>query len=131
MHEGDLPWLYEVCQKRYSDKYDPAATEGWYRNIVLKTPLLFLPIRTDHAFTIAMLSCLPWTPSEFEVNIIMLCAEDGHMWDTLRLLRSSIEWARLRKASYWKICSETDYELGPLARRLGATELTSRYVMRL
>ena len=129
--EADIPWLHRVCAKRYPrDKFDPEGTEGWFRNIVLKSPLLFLPIRTDNAFLIAMLCCVPWTPADFETNVIMVCADDGAMWEALRLLRVSVEWARRRKCSAWRLTSEND-DLTALARRIGATETSPRFNLRL
>lgn len=131
MTEADIPWLHTVCAKRYPrDKFDPIGTEGWFRNIVLKSPLLFCPIRTDNAFLIAMLCCVPWKPADFEANVIMVCADDGGMWEALRLLRVSVEWAKLRKCSSWRLTSENE-DLTMLARRLGATETSPRFNLRL
>jgi hypothetical protein len=131
MTEDDLPWLKQLCLRKYSDRYEPEATENWYKQLVLKNPLLFLAIRTDKAFLIALISCLPWTPSEFEANIIFLCAEDNAAWHTLKLLRYSIDWARRRKLTYWRIAGETEFDLGPLALRVGAKESQPRYSLRL
>lgn len=131
MHDGDLPWLAYLCLKRYSHRYDQEGTEGWFRNIVLKSPLLFYPSRTDHAFTITMLSCVPWLPTEWAADVVFTCADDGAMWEVLSLLRKSIEWSRKRRASVWRIMSDTDYDIAPLARRVGAGEIMPRYVLRL
>ena len=51
--EGDVPWLVDLCKRRYSNRYDSMASEAWFRNIVLKGPMIFLPVRTDNAFLIA------------------------------------------------------------------------------
>lgn len=102
-------------------------TEGWFRNVVLKTPMMFYPIRLANSFLIAMLSCVPWLPSDFDCHIICVCADDGHMWETAKLLRSSIEWARKRKCKSWNLTSDTDYDLAPMAKRVGADEQTPRY----
>ena len=129
--EADIPWMREVGARRYpQDKFDHDGTEGWVRNIVLKQPFLFLPIRTDNAFLIAMLSTSPWTPAEFETNIVMVCADHGFMWEALRLLRVSIEWGKRRKCSSWRLTSEND-DLTMLARRVGATEISPRFMLRL
>lgn len=131
MSEADLPWLRMVFAKRYPpDKFDIEGTEGWFVNIVLKSPLLFLPIRTDNALLIAMLCCVPWTPAEFECNVIAICADDGGMWEALRLLRVSVEWAKRRKCSTWRLTSE-NADITMLARRMGATETSPRFNLRL
>lgn len=118
-------------RKRYTTRYDPLATEGWFRNTVLKGPMLFLPVRTDNAFTIAMLSTNPWIPWEFECHNLLTCADEGCIWEVLALLRATIEWARKRKVTWWKIASDTEFDLAPIARRLGATEQITRLALRL
>lgn len=123
--------MHVVAAKRYpSDKFDRFGTEGWIRNTVLKSPLLFFPVRTDNAFLVAMLTTTPWTPAEFETNILIVCADHGGMWEALSLLRASINWARLRKCSSWRLTSDND-DLTMLARRLGATELSPRFTLEL
>lgn len=131
MHEGDLPWLAYLCLKKYSHRYDQEGTEGWFRNIVLKAPLLFYPARTDNAFTVTMLSCLPWLPAEWSADVVFTCADDGAMWEVMSLVRQSIEWSRKRRASFWRISSDTDYDIAPLAHRVGANAIGPRYILRL
>jgi hypothetical protein len=129
--EADILWMRDVAAKRYpSDKFDHFATEGWVRNTVLKQPLLFFPVRTANAFLIAMLSTVPWTPAEFQVNVLMVCADHGGMWEAVNLLRASVEWARMRKCTSWCLTSEND-DLTMLARRIGAVELSPRFSLRL
>lgn len=129
--EDDIPWLFNLCRKKYSHRYDPVRTEGWFRNNVLKQPLLFLPQRTPNAFCISMLSVSPWLPAEYECHISFLCADDGAMWETMKLMRASLVWAKQAKCTSWKIASDTDADLAPLARRLGATEIAPRFILRL
>lgn len=129
--DADLPWLNVLCRKRYHVRYDAQATEAWFINIVLKNPLLFYPARTDNAFSISMLSVAPWLPDEFECHNMFTCADDGAMWEVMALLRASIAWGRRRRATWWRICSETDVDLAPLARRLGADVRSARLSMRL
>jgi hypothetical protein len=52
------------------------------------------------------------------------------MWEAVMLLRASIEWAKRRKCSLWRISSETDFDLEPIARKLGAVEPSTRWVLR-
>jgi hypothetical protein len=131
--EADIPWLSQLFHKRYSayPSYDPIAAEGWFRNRVLKEPMLFLPQRTDNAFCISMLSVTPWLPVDYETNIVVICAEDYATWESMKLLRASIAWAKLRRCKNWRISSDTDNDIAIFARRLGATELSPRFVMSL
>ena len=123
--------MQELGDRRYPGRYDRLGTEMWVRNIVLKGPMMFLPIRSDHAFLIAMLSTTPWMPATPECNITLVCAEEGKMSEAVMLLRASIEWAKRRLCSLWRLSSETDFDIGPIAHKLGATEANVRYVKRL
>lgn len=131
MGEPDIPWLCNLFRKKYPTTYDAFATEGWFRNHVLKQAMLFVPVRTDNAFCITMLSTAPWIPAELEANVVAICADDNAIWEALHLLRHSIEWARFRKCGVWRMTSDTDTDLAMFARRLGATELSPRFSMRL
>jgi hypothetical protein len=102
----------------------------WYRNIVLKQTTAYLPIRTQNAFCISMITLMPWLPAESEVNVIMVCAEEGAMHEAIKLLRKSVEWGRERNCTCWRISSETDYDLAMIAKRLGAKEIWPRFALR-
>lgn len=128
--ENDLPWLTYLCKRRYSNRYDSSATENWFRNIVLKSPLTFHYTRTDNAFQISMLSLMPWLPAEPECSVIFACAEEGYGWDVIRLMRDSIEWARRRRCTVWRLSSDTEVDFVALAKRLGCDEISPRYIMR-
>ena len=130
LDENDLPWLRVLFEKRYGADYDPETAEAWFKNCVLKSPMLFQPIRSDNAFCITIINVMPWRPNTFEAQVVVACAEDGFMWELLGLLRMSIEWSKRRKCENWRITSETEYDLGPLALRLGAKEQHKRYIMR-
>jgi hypothetical protein len=130
MIEEDLDWLTYLCKKKYSHRYDPETTQNWFRNIVLKSPLMFYAQRTQDAFVITMLSIVPWLPNDIDANVIFICADDGAMWQSLKLLRSSIEWARKRRATLWRISTDTENNLEMLARRLGATAIEPRFILR-
>jgi hypothetical protein len=103
----------------------------WMRNIVLKQPMVFYPIRTDHAFMVTLVSLLPWLPGEPEASVVMLCAEDDRIWDGVKLARASFDWALRRNCARWGFTSDTTFDLGPLARRLGIAERYPRYVVPL
>ena len=91
--EQDVLWVVWLGRKRYPKNYDPWGAEGWLRNAVLRQPLMFLPMRTQNAFCVSMVSVKPWTPSENECHVAALCADDGAMTEAIKLLRWSVEWA--------------------------------------
>lgn len=131
LSENDLPFLTFLFKKKYPSHFDPIGAEGWFRNIVLKSPLMFYPVRLANSFLIAMISCVPWLPADFDCHIVAVCADDGAMWETLKLLRSSIDWARKRQCKRWMLASDTVYDLGPMARRLDVKELSPRFTLEL
>ena len=104
--------------------------QAWLLNQVLRNPQVFLAIRNDDAFLIANTLRLPWT-DEPTCEVLFICAEEGAIWQALDLTRASVRWGRERRTWRWRISSETDYELGPLAKRLGARAITSRYELKL
>ena len=120
-----------LAQARYPRNYDIEAAEMWMRNIVLKQPMVFYPIRTDHAFMVTLISLMPWLPGEPEANTVMICAEDGWLWDAIRLARASFDWAVRRNCWRWGINSDTQFDLAPIADRIGGVERKARYVVAL
>ena len=129
--EDDIPWMSNLAQARYPRHYDIEAAEMWMRNIVLRQPMVFYPIRTDHAFMVTLISLLPWLPGEPEANVVILCAEDGWLWDAIRLARASFDWAIRRNCHRWGINSDTQFDLAPIADRIGGVERKARYVVAL
>jgi hypothetical protein len=123
--------MVNLAARRYPRNYDIEAAEMWMRNIVLKQPMVFYPIRTDHAFMVTLISLLPWLPGEPEASVVMLCAEDDRIWDSVKLARASFDWAIRRNCWRWGFTSDTTFDLGPLARRLGIAERLPRYVVPL
>lgn len=125
--EDDLPWLHYLFGKRYPSHYDQATTERWFRIVVVKDALNTYAARTDDAFLVALTAVLPWIPGEPEVNVVGICAEENCSWQVVKLLRSSIDWARKRNAARWRINTDTAYDVGALALRVGAREISPRF----
>lgn len=129
--ENDLQWLIFLGKKRYGVDYDYLSVEGWFRNIVLKNPMMFLATRLTNSFQIGLVSLLPWVPSKLEYHVVFICSDDGAMWEAAKLLRQSIDWARKRGCKCWRLSSDTEFDLAPVARRLGATEVSPRFTINL
>jgi hypothetical protein len=128
--DNDISWIYNLSVKKYP-KFDAVTTEGWFRNIVLKQPLLFLAQRTHNAYCVSMLSVTPWMPADFECNVVFICADDNCEWEAVKLMRASIAWARNRKCRLWRVSSDTETDLAVFAKRLGAQEISPRFTIRL
>lgn len=115
---NDLPWILSLAHRRYTRKPDPGTTLAWLAR-VFEAPD-GLAIRTEQAFLAAVLHIPPWWPDDRECHIQALVAAPGYHWDAVRLLRASIEWARVKDCVRWYLSSETDYDFAALARRVGA-----------
>lgn len=127
--EADIPWLHQLSHKRYP-QFDHQTTEGWFRHHILKNPMLALPIRSDNAFTISLLVVWPWT-GEIECNNVFVCADHGAMWEAIKLMRATARWAKGRGATWFRMGSDTDFDFGAIARRIGANDHRTRYSVRL
>lgn len=131
MRTEDSPWMVELGRRRYPENYDAVGADAWFCETVMKSSLLFHAARTDNAFCISMISVNPWTPTEFECHVVALCAEPHCGLECLPLLRNSVAFGKARKCKRWNIVSETQFDLGPLAMRVGARLKTPRYTLDL
>lgn len=123
--------MADLAKRRYPANFDIEAAELWLRNIVMRQPMVFYPIRTDHAFMVTFISLMPWRPSEPEANVALLCSEEGWIWDSIKLARASLDWAYRRNCCKWGFNSDTEFDIGPIAKRMGIIELRPRYVVNL
>jgi hypothetical protein len=121
---NDLPWGLSLAWERYAP-FDPGAASQFYIN-VLKSQATF-KVRTDHAFLIAMITTIPWKPTEKECNILILCAEEGYHWEAVHLMRRSISWSEENGCARWWFASDTEHKVDALCRRVGAMTAHPRY----
>lgn len=127
IEERDRPWLVDLCKRRYSNKYSAETADAYLCNVVLKNPIQYYATRTADAFQITNLTTTPWTPRDYRADMVFICCDHGKMWQSLLLLRDSIQWARDRRAVAWRFETETDTDLAPIMKRLGVREITPRY----
>jgi hypothetical protein len=122
--EADVTWMIDLARRRFR-AFDPVAARIWFVNEVLTNDRYFA-MRTEDAFLIAVLGCMPWTSTRLEAIVLILITADDKPWQIVRLLRESIKWARQRKAAHWHLWMD-DADAGALARRVGARKNTNRY----
>jgi len=128
-----LPWVHGLFKQRYPHDYDWHTTEVWFCHTVLNNPLTLYAARTDDAFVLANTTVMPWLPGQYECNVVTICAdENSHAtWQVMDLLRHSIAWAQRRNCYVWKISSDMEVDITPLAQRVGAKKLLSRFSLQL
>jgi hypothetical protein len=129
--EDDVPWIVNLGKRRYSIAFDAFSAEMWFRNIVLKSPLMFFPARTDHAFTICMIITDAWLPGLRFCNSLLLNSEEGAVWEEIALMRAAVEWARKRQCAEYRIWSDTEVDLSAVAVRVGAQPTAIRHTVKL
>jgi uncharacterized protein YecE (DUF72 family) len=74
-----------------------------------------------------MHSIPPWWPDEPEVHVAVLVADKGCVFQAVRLLQTSIAWARQKGCRRWYLSSETDKEFKALAKRVGAMPKVTKF----
>jgi len=124
----DLPFILSLAYERYR-AFDPGRTLIWLAQ-TLQNPLSLM-LRAERAFLIASIAVPAWHPNEKEAHVLFVCAGDGYHWQACTLLRQSVDWARGQGCVSWHVSSETEYDIEPLARRLGAEPWVTRYKLRL
>lgn len=100
------------------------------REVVLRAPLRFHAMRTADAVCVSLISEYPWAPTAREVNVVLVTADHGAVWQTVPLLRESIAWARSRQAAAWRFGSDVS-DCAALMRRLGVPQDAPRYKLDL
>jgi hypothetical protein len=116
---SDIPWIVELCQRRYDMRgYDFAGgLVSLAQAMKLETALA---VRNEYAFLVGNTQARAWAPKHRTFHILAICCEEGHHWAGVELLRHSIRWAREQGCERWWIASETDKGVEALARRVGA-----------
>ena len=120
----DLPWVMSLWHHRYSKTYDPGAA------LIILTQAMrsALAIRADNAFLVAHTTTAMTHPGQRVCHVLAVCAEEGHHWQAIKLLRASLDWAQEKSCTQWWIDSETGHQVGSLAARVGAMPMP-RYVI--
>ena len=116
-----VPWFIGLCNKRYPPRSDKIRTEDWVRNRVLTNPATHLAERTERAVCITVLSTPIGYPNDWEAQVAIILADTGALWEAVKLLRMSKQWAHHKGCLSWSIANATDNDIGPLARRVGAS----------
>jgi len=120
--------MAEITRRQGLD-FNPVHAEWWLREEVFKNSQ-YLPIRTQNAFLIAYINPTPWQMAELECHVLVLVSDEDCIWEAVRLLRYSIEYAKACGCSFWRY--SWDYgDAGTLVRRVGAREDVPRYIINL
>lgn len=127
MTVADVPWFIGLCTRRYPPRSDKIRTEDWVRNRVLVNPATHLAERTDNAACITVLTTAIWYPEDWEAQVAIIIAESGCMWEAMRLVRRSRQWAEHKGVVAWRGGNGTENDIGPLLRRAGAVPEPTRY----
>lgn len=114
----DVPWGMSLANRRYEERFDPGgALVAIGQAMRLPTALA---IRSDHGFLVANILASLWFPKKRTCQILWLCVEEGYHWEAVKLLRTSVAWAKDQKCTRWWVDSETEHEVAALAERVGA-----------
>lgn len=118
---SDVDWFIDLGLRRYPVDWSPIGTELWLRNIIA-SPATCLALRSDNAAIVVTVTSNRWTPNKFEALAQTVMAEEGCMWELFPLLRAAQDWAARKRCGKFKMATETAYDLGPIAKRIGLHE---------
>lgn len=127
----DLDWMIDLAVKRFPKiVQDRDATESWLANALVNPS--FCVLLDDHGFAIGVGGTTIFNKHYTVANIHTLVTEKGnHIWEAIRMARHIKLWAEQHGAEELYLADSTDIDLGPIAKRIGATEITPRYVVKL
>lgn len=126
----DIPWMTDLACRRFKP-FDVENATRWMVHLVLPNYRnMYLALRTADAFLVAAINEMPWNLSESVVVVLTMVTEPHATWQGVRLLRASVEWARVRKAVRWQYHFD-DRDAGPLLRRIGAAPMKYFYGINL
>lgn len=125
---GDIPFLLELARETYPS-FDEGAASRWLDKVLPNPDALIL--RTVSAAIVALAAAPAWMPHEKQCHIIFVLGYSRGVWDVIRLLRASQEWAREQGCSLWRFGADVPFDVGPLAKRVGASEDSPRYFLAL
>lgn len=127
----DIPWVLSLAHERYAG-WDPGgALTFLVQALNARENMLLLCGTGRDAFLVATRVAPPWYPKRWECQVMVVCAKPGAHWQAMKLLRCSVAWAKLHGCLRWRFYSETEHDVGPLCRRLGATTENPHYMMEL
>ena len=127
---ADIPWILKIAEKRYGPQIeDLGLVEKWLLSTRGEPNVCFL--RSDHAFVVSTRIPKFYAPSSPEAGTIFIASENNSPWETLALLRTSAAWYKVQGCKAYRIDSATDYDIEPLALRLGAKPVSTTYALRL
>lgn len=121
---GDIPFLLELARETYPS-FDERAASIWLDKVLPRADSLVL--RSASAAIVAMVGAPSWMPSDRQCHIIFVLGYPRAVWDVVRLLRASQEWALEMGCGLWRFGADVPFDVGPLARRVGASEDSPRY----
>lgn len=125
---GDIPFLIELARETYPT-FDDGAASRWLDKVLPNPDALVL--RTGQAAVVALAGSPPWMPHDRQCHILFVLGYPRGVWDVVRLLRASQDWAVERGCSVWRFGADVPFDLEPLARRVGAIQDSPRFIRAL
>lgn len=123
----DVDFLYDLALLRYGDRIkDRAALRIWLARAI-QLPDIFIA-RSGHGALAGALQTFFYDPQP-ELRLLYLVSQRPSPWDSLKLLRSLIEWGKSKGCARLRLTNETGIDLEPFARRLGRVRAVPCFVV--
>lgn len=112
----DLPALLSIARECYP-AFEETKASDWSLSALMSPNIACF--RDDDAFACAGLSEFFWEDQK-RANLIFLGARKGAVWQTVRVMRAVLGWAKSRGAGSFHFGEETGMDMAPIARRIRA-----------
>ena len=127
--EADIVELVDWAIGRFTDRWPNASKEGMiaYTRMTLVDPRS-AAFRTENVWGIVVLEQEFWDPRPTARLKLLVSKKPSHK-ELIALVREMNDWALSRKAYEFQIDENTDYNLEPIGKRLGATRRRTHYIL--
>ena len=127
--EADIPELVDWAIGRFTDRWPNASKEGMiaYTRMTLVDPRS-AAFRTENVWGIVVLEQEFWDPRPTARLKLLVSKKPSHK-ELIALVREMNDWALSRRAYEFQIDENTDYNLEPIGKRLGATQRRTHYIL--
>ena len=127
--ERDIEECVAIAASRYRE-LDVPATIAWARARINEPKLSFL--RSENAVCCVIYESTFWAPNEADARLIFLAGRMGAgLWEAYSLMKEQVRRAKALGCSKFYMGTETEFDLSPIAKRLGFVHAGATYRMEL
>ncbi len=124
----DLDFLIDLAASVYGDFNEQNARLWICKTLEVPAAVIF---RGEAGAVVATVNAPFYRPAEIRAFIVFIACQDPRLREGVRLCREVVNWGRTMGAQSLRFGSQTDCDLAPLAKRLGAKTESPSFVLEL